>query len=245
MTYLQFHFVFILPVIGLLWYMLPSKVAGTQGKHWFYLLAVMGIAFVYTTPWDNYLVYRGIWGYGNERVIGVIGYVPIEEYLFFLLQPILTGLFFFQLYTRRKSERPTGLLYPYVRYVGVTFWLLAACAGVYMLTFDKTTYMGLILAWAAPVFAGMWYLIGSALWDIRRTFIWSLSIPTVYLWIADRIAIGLGIWEISRNYTIGWHILGLPIEEATFFLITNLLCLGGLSIFMRFWEGDHPKIETE
>ncbi|MBN8587463.1 MAG: lycopene cyclase domain-containing protein [Rhodothermia bacterium] len=241
MTYLQFHFVFIVPVIVLLWYFLPKNIPDTKGKHIFYLLWIMGIAFIYTTPWDNYLVYRGIWGYGNERVIGIIGYVPIEEYIFFLLQPILTGLFFYHVYSRNTVERPTGKTYPFIRNLGAGLWIFIALSGAYMLYFDKSTYLGLILAWAAPVLSGMWFLVGSALWDIKRTFFWSFAIPTGYLWVADRIAIGLGIWEISTTYTIGWHILGLPIEEAAFFLVTNLMCLGGLAVFMRLWEGTSSK----
>jgi lycopene beta-cyclase len=51
------------------------------------------IAFVYTTPWDNYLVYREVWGYPPGRVLGTIGYVPVEEYAFFVIQTLATGLF--------------------------------------------------------------------------------------------------------------------------------------------------------
>ena len=48
--------------------------------------------------------------------------------------------------------------------------------------------------------------------------------------ICDRLAIGLGIWEISPQYTTGWHLFGLPIEEAVFFLITNLMVVQGLAL---------------
>jgi lycopene cyclase domain len=64
------------------------------------------IAFTYTTPWDNYLVAQEVWWYGANRVVGTIGYVPVEEYMFFVLQPILTGLFLYQ-YLYRVSQPRT------------------------------------------------------------------------------------------------------------------------------------------
>lgn len=51
------------------------------------------VALVYTTPWDNYLVATKVWYYDPTRVWNIIlGWVPLEEYLFFVLQTILTGL---------------------------------------------------------------------------------------------------------------------------------------------------------
>lgn len=65
------------------------------------------IALVYTTPWDNYLVATDVWYYDPARVWNIIlGWVPLEEYLFFVLQTILTGLVVAGLLkweTRRKT----------------------------------------------------------------------------------------------------------------------------------------------
>jgi lycopene cyclase domain-containing protein len=52
------------------------------------------LALAYTTPWDNYLVYKGIWSYPPGRVMATIGWVPIEEYMFFVIQTALTSLWF-------------------------------------------------------------------------------------------------------------------------------------------------------
>ena len=61
------------------------------------LLKMLGvlivIALVYTTPWDNYLVATRVWWYNPELVMGItLGWVPLEEYFFFALQPIMIGL---------------------------------------------------------------------------------------------------------------------------------------------------------
>ena len=94
-------------------------------------------------------------------------------------------------------------------------------------------YLGLIVAWAFPVLAGMWWLGGHLIWARRRLVAWAVVPITLYLWVADRIAIGLGIWDITDATRTGWEILGLPIEEALFFLVTNLLVAQGLVMLER------------
>ncbi|MFC7027397.1 lycopene cyclase domain-containing protein [Halomicroarcula sp. GCM10025710] len=81
LTYLQFHAVFILPVlVGLLVaarYRLASRRAVISGT---LLLALL--AAVYTTPWDRYLILRGAWWYGEGRVFTRFAAIPLGEYLF-------------------------------------------------------------------------------------------------------------------------------------------------------------------
>jgi lycopene cyclase domain-containing protein len=64
-----------------------------------------------------------------------------------------------------------------------------------------------------------------------RTWPVAVAVPTLYLWFADRVAIGLGVWTISETFTLGIDLFGLPMEEATFFLVTNLLVVQGLVLF--------------
>ena len=60
---------------------------------WLALGALVIIAVVYTTPWDNYLVATRVWWYDPALVTGLtLGWVPIEEYAFFVLQTVLAGL---------------------------------------------------------------------------------------------------------------------------------------------------------
>ena len=73
------------------------------------IAAICAVALIYTTPWDNYLVATRVWWYHPELVTGfVIGWVPIEEYTFFVLQPILTGLWLLFL-ARRLSPPPAQI----------------------------------------------------------------------------------------------------------------------------------------
>ncbi|XXF79013.1 lycopene cyclase domain-containing protein [Myxococcaceae bacterium GXIMD 01537] len=51
------------------------------------------VVYVATTPWDNAAVKWGLWGFDPERIWGIrLGYLPLEEYLFFGLQTLLVGL---------------------------------------------------------------------------------------------------------------------------------------------------------
>jgi lycopene beta-cyclase len=236
-SYLTFLLVFLAPPIALLALAQPRPMAGVgSGVAWKWILILCGIAFVYTTPWDNYLVYRGVWSYGAERVIGTIAYVPIEEYMFFILQPIMTGLWVSLLLGTSIGRNIGGYVVEHTKPVYtrayVMLWVALTLIGALMLTLDSSLYMGLILVWCSPVLAGMAWLSTPLFWRYRRIWALGVAVPTAYLWIADRFAIGRGIWDISDTYSFDFEPFGLPIEEAVFFLVTNMLVVQGLLMLL-------------
>ena len=104
LTYLQFHLLFLVPPLLVLaaatrW---GSGTPDGTPRLWGYDARGIGIAlmaaaaFVYTTPWDNYLISVGAWGYGEGTVLFRVGYVPFGEYLFFVVQPVLTALWLYR-----------------------------------------------------------------------------------------------------------------------------------------------------
>lgn len=200
------------------------------------------IALVYTTPWDNFLVARQIWWYGADRVLGTVGYVPVEEYLFFIFQPLLTGLFLYQCLGRWPTQ-PQGTSW-YAPWIGSTVFTVFTGIGVLFLldNHPQTLYFALILIWAPPLLAGMWLYDGETLWSYRWSLLKATGIPTLYLWIADATAIYKGIWTISPKHTVGVKAFGLPLEEATFFLLTNLLVTQGLLLLLY---GSHETVTAE
>ncbi|HEY9876771.1 MAG TPA: lycopene cyclase domain-containing protein [Candidatus Obscuribacterales bacterium] len=240
MSYFGFHLVFTLPPLLILAWVQQQPLAGIGGKRaWLGLPLIVLLALIYTTPWDNYLVWREVWYYGRDRVLGTIGYVPIEEYLFFIIQPLLTGLWLYWLFPRTSEpveQEDTTI----IRASGTLLWILLTVAGALMLQSDKTVYLGLILVWASPVLALQWAVGAKQLWATKYTWLTATLIPTLYLWIADRIAIGNGIWTISETYSTGFKLLGLPIEEATFFFVTNLLVVQGLLLVLLLWNKRSP-----
>lgn len=235
MTYLQFHLVYIIPVLIALALVQKRPLAGLPpwvALRW--LGTIILIAFAYTTPWDNYLIYRDVWGYPPERVLFTIGYVPIEEYAFFVLQPIMGGLFYFALRGRHLLASPDAPMPSFFRPLLVGGLGLTAALGVAFLLSPnpQALYMGLILAWAAPVLAGLAWIGADKIWAERHRALTAIGVPTVYLWFADREAIRRGIWDIRNEFSFDIDPLGLPIEEATFFLVTMCLCIFGLILFL-------------
>ena len=188
------------------------------------------IALIYTTPWDNYLVATGVWWYDPALVTGVVlGWVPIEEYTFFVVQPILAGLWLTALARRLPPVAFTPN--PAIRWMGVAFlgivWLGAVA--IPLLGWQPGTYLFLELAWALPPIALQWGFGGDILWRNRRLVLLALVPMTLYLSGADAIAIGAGTWTIDPAQSTGLLLGGiLPIEEFLFFGLTNTLVTFGL-----------------
>jgi lycopene cyclase domain-containing protein len=229
LSYAAFHLLFVLPPIALLAAVLA--VSGRVARPREALAGVVllaTIATVYTTPWDNYLIARGVWTYGEGTVLARVWRAPIEEYAFFVLQPVLAGLWFHWLDYTPDPDSPIGRR---TRIVGAAVWVGVAAGGAWLLSVPGGLYLGAIAAWAAPIAALQWALGGPVLWRNRRLLALSIAVPTLYLGTIDRIALSLGIWRLSPAHTTGISLLGLPVEEAAFFLVTTALVVQGLLLF--------------
>lgn len=236
MTYLQFHLVFLLPPLLILASGVRGAAARLGRRAWPALFAVPVVALVYTTPWDVHLIASGVWGYGPERVLGALWGVPYEEYAFFVLQPLLTGMIFYRFLARLLEESPWPPLErspSVIKRAGVAVALAWTAIGAALLQREEGTYLGLILVWAVPMLGVLWALKGDLIWRWKAATLPGVVVPTLWLWVADRIAIADGIWTISERHTLGWNPAGLPVEEATFFLVTNVLVVFGLVLFLE------------
>jgi lycopene beta-cyclase len=200
------------------------------------LLAHVLIALIYTTPWDNYLVATGVWWYNPELVTGLtLGWVPIEEYTFFIVQPIMTGLWF--LLWARRLAAPTGRRWVNRR---LRFGLLAAGGLLWLAMiaslvsgWSPGTYLALQLAWALPPILLQIGFGADILWRYKRIVLLGLLPPTLYLAAADSVAIGAGTWTIDPAQSLHWLIGGvLPVEEFLFFLVTNTLLVFGMTLVL-------------
>jgi lycopene cyclase domain-containing protein len=245
LTYLAFHAVFILPPLVVLAVAAWRRRARLDRSAWrargLGLVILALVALVYTTPWDNYLIERGVWWYGDGTVVATVWLAPVEEYLFMLLQPVLTVLWLSLLTPPNPGSVSVTLRQ---RLVGVAAGGAVLLAGVVLLGDASTYYLGAILAWAGPVLAVQWAFGWTHLWKTRRLATLAVAVPTTYLAAIDRIAIELGIWSLSARYTTGLSVAGLPIEEGAFFLVTNVFVVQGLLLFL--WVVDRPvPAETE
>ncbi|WP_380674423.1 lycopene cyclase domain-containing protein [Salinigranum sp. GCM10025319] len=198
LTYLGFHAVFLLPPLVALTVAVARVRRRFDAREWrarwvgFAVLATVALA--YTTPWDNYLIERGVWWYGENAVVATVWLAPVEEYLFMLLQPLVVVLWLALLASRSPSPPATVAVTRRQRLGGVLAGGVVLAVGLVCLLESRTYYLGAILAWAGPVLALQWGFGWPVLWATRRTLTLGVAVPTLYFWLADWVAIELGIW---------------------------------------------------
>ena len=203
MSYSVFHCVFTLPVVGILALCVRRRCRVQRAadasripqlerivleaqqlrvRMLYASLVLALLALTYTTPWDNYLVYRGIWSYPAGRVLASVGWVPLEEYFFFVIQTALTCLWFLAVLERHSMECRVAAIAgssPYsdnnphgssagasssrpsdatLRFGGTA--LMISCAiyswRLWWVGPQNVAYMALILGWGLPVLALQW-----------------------------------------------------------------------------------------
>lgn len=194
------------------------------------------LAVIYTTPWDNYLVATGVWYYNPELVTGfVIGYVPLEEYTFFVVETILAGLWWLFLARRvsipQKEFKPNKLLVYMSTCLTILLWVIFT----YLFFFSgiKWTYLSLIFFWALPAILPQLLFGADILWHYRKLVTLAILIPGTYLSLIDMIALKDTTWSISPAQTTGILFFGiLPLEEVVFFFTTNILITFGMTLLL-------------
>lgn len=230
-TYVQFHALFVLPALAILVGAAGIRSRATRSDVRPLAVAIIvAVAMVYTVPWDNYLIQRGVWSYGADSVAAVIWHAPVEEYLFILLQPFVAALWLHVISPGMPANDETSVSRR-DRALGVLGGAVVGLVGGALLLTDATFYLGAILAWSGPVLALQWAVGWPYLLARGQTLVVAVFAPTAYLWIADRVALESEIWILSEQYTTGLAVLGLPLEEATFFLMTNVFVVQGLLLY--------------
>lgn len=208
------------------------------------LLFLISIAVVSTIPWDSYLIRRRIWTYPSNVIVGpTLFAIPAEEIFFFIIQTYNTTLLylllskptFFPSYLRSASISLTQQkLVRFRRIAGQLTIFGHILSGIFLIRGGtEGTYLGLILVWAGPFALLLWTLSHQFLVDLPYTnTVVPIALPTLYLWIVDTLALKRGTWAISSGTKLGVHLWdGLEIEEAVFFLATNVLIVFGLVAF--------------
>ena len=192
----------------------------------------MILALLYTTPWDNYLVATGVWFYNPRLVSGlVLGYVPIEEYTFFLLETWFAGLWWqiiAQQTTSLEAFKPSARLRLGFIAVAALIWL--GSTFIFLNHWQPMTYLSIILFWAIPPMIPQLAFGADILWHQRKLLAWTILPMGLYLSLADSLAIASGTWTINPVQSSGIFIGKLPLEESVFFFATVTLISFGMSL---------------
>ncbi|NLX09677.1 MAG: lycopene cyclase domain-containing protein [Chloroflexi bacterium] len=244
MTYFEILVIFIGPPLALLagWAWWDARRgrrmgAGLNGSRAAtVVVAHVVIALLYTTPWDNYLVATRVWWYDPDLVTGLtLGWVPIEEYTFFVLQSLFSGLMLLTLarrvLVRPPAIRPSLALRQVTTAAAGVIWI--ASVALLLSGWQPGVYLGLILVWALPPVITQLYFGADILRAHARLVVLAILLPTIYLCVTDTVAIEAGTWTIDPAQSTGIMLAGvLPMEEALFFLITNVLLVFGMTLML-------------
>ncbi|KAK0527506.1 hypothetical protein OC835_004954 [Tilletia horrida] len=260
LTYRVFHVYFTIPptlVLALL-----ARPFLTQLERLKLVLLPL-VAFVWTTAWDSELIRRRAWGYPRACVLATVWRIPVEEYFFFIIQSVMTTLLTTlltrwilpPLYLRGSSSSSSA------GFLRASTLMPACYAGIFLsglaLAFasnnEHTYYLGMILWWSSvPLMLLTWgaadYIVAvcsptpietvkaahGPAWIRTLAVLACVAVPTGYLWFADVFALRRGTWFISRQTSLEIFVIpDLPIEEATFFFVTNLILVVASFAFDR------------
>ena len=230
LTYLQFHLVFSLPPLALLWYIAPRYDRTRRRRATAGIAILVAIAYTYTTPWISYMIQRGTWWYADGAVLVRALSIPLGEYLYFAIQTLIVAFALHRIGfdpTYREGDFARG-----PRIGGVVVGLALVAVGLWLVSLDASyLYLGGLIAWVGPVLALQWAVGGGYLIRTPRVWVTATLVPSAYFWVVDRIAIEMGTWVISPEFTTGVTPFGLPIEEALFFASASLMTINGLVLF--------------
>ncbi|KNE90739.1 hypothetical protein PSTG_15845 [Puccinia striiformis f. sp. tritici PST-78] len=244
LTYWLFHVIFTLPPTFLLHLALRPMMSS---RDTFRLKFLVTVAVAYTLPWDSYIIKNKAWGYPDWSVLFTLFEVPIEEIFFFVIQTFFTT-YIYTLFTipiipalyilpgPNDLEYRSPIVWKLLRW-GPSLGFLAVSTAAWFTCQPghQLFYLSATGFWASPICGGLWALGGDHV--IRRPYsiMISIIIPTLYLSFTDTIAIRNGTWFISPITSTGIFVAPhLPLEEFTFFAITNVLLVLGLATIEKF-----------
>jgi lycopene cyclase domain-containing protein len=244
MTYFGFLFRFLITPILILcaitWWEYkkkkPAQGFRNGGVVWIGIIVHVLLAVLYTTPWDNYLVATGVWYYNPNLVTGIIlGYVPIEEYTFFVLETVLAGLWWWFLVRHiappNQEFKPNKSLIYVSGVVLVSLWVIFTT--IFFSKDQPLTYLSITLFWALPAILPQILFGADIIWHHRKLVATATLFPGTYLSLIDIIALKSTTWSISHEQTTGILFFGiLPLEEVVFFFVTNILIAFGMTLLL-------------
>lgn len=87
-------------------------------------------------------------------------------------------------------------------------------------------YLVLLLVWVLVL--GFQWLIGwKKLWQGRQNWLWIVIGASIYLSLADGVALRQRIWFFHPAFLIGWSIGNVPVEELLFFVLMTAMIVQG------------------
>jgi putative membrane protein len=237
MTYLRFHLIFNLPVLILL-AALNAPVPWTAGEGQALGLVLLAVV-IFATPWDNLAVKWGFWGFPREKYSLRLGYLPVEEYAFFLLPSVAVMLavralfhFFPDWQTGQETGIGKGTLICLAASVIAWAFVAIQLRWLRRKVGPRVNY-AIHLCWFLPVIYAQWILAPPLFLGHAGLLALLTAVFGVYYTLADLTAVRAGIWFFDEKQITGAKLGGiLPWEEIAFFFLTPLLVAQSYLLFL-------------
>jgi putative membrane protein len=193
------------------------------------LLALCVVVVIFTFPWDNWAVRRGLWEFPDERLLGRVDRLPVEEIAFFILQTLHVSFLTLALCSLIPSNQSGQA--DFSKEVGfqivalVVLWLLIGrLTKTWRDKHLQYRYAWHLMYWFLPVIVVQWLFGFEILAPRLPVILIATFVIGTLLSVADVWAVRKGIWyfdeaQITRVYVAGI----LPWEEVAFFYTTSLL----------------------
>ena len=226
MSYLRFHTWFNLPLLLLLIVLnvhQPWDPADLRA-----IVLVLGLVLLFTTPWDNFAAKRGIWGFPPERYLWRLGYLPVEEYAFFILQSLnvmLAARLLLAWFPDWVLGQTAGLTTWTLEWLAISTipWLIVLAQLIWLrrAVGPRINY-ALHLVWFLPVVYTQWIVAPALLGEHTGLLLLLTGGFGLYYTAADLVAVRSGTWFFDEKQISGVKLGGiLPWEEIAFFFITS------------------------
>ncbi len=111
MTYAGFLLLFLLLPLAILAIILRKRLLNKR-----YLIVVSAltlVALIYMAPWDHFAAIWGLWSWTNNRTWGLrLWAIPLEEYLFCILEALLAITLTFAVLARKDALKDLNVSTP-------------------------------------------------------------------------------------------------------------------------------------
>lgn len=185
------------------------------------LISLVLLSAVYAAPWDKWMIDRGVFVYSPAKVAAWAYGIPVEDFLLFALQSLFVGLWSLYLLGRFSSST---IPLARVRLITLAVTGVMVAATVISLSGSShTMYAASILIWFGPLLLVQLIAGAGALLAQWRMWLAAIVPTTLWLWVAEIVAIRHSIWWIDPVHSVTWRPGGLPLEDLVIFLVGNLL----------------------
>mgnify|MGYP006284660761 CR=1 FL=1 len=96
-------------------------------------------------------------------------------------------------------------------------------------------YLVHLVAWMGPIVLLQWAFFHRILIANRYPIVMATLLVGTYLILTDFVAVHYGVWFFNAKdaqMTLGWEILGVPLEECLFFYLTALIVVQSFVLFL-------------